>query len=139
MRLIALTALALASFATAAVPDDPPKKKPAELLVGEWKLVESSNGTPDDVTFFVTFTKEGEMTLRIEPKDKTQQTVTLKGKYKLKGDDKIDYEMDDGSGGKKTEVLTIKKLTEDDLVTTDPEDVKETFKRVKPKKEPEKK
>ncbi len=137
MQLLPLAILAVSWLAS--VPADQPKK-PAELLVGEWKLVESSNGTPDEATFFVIFTKDGEMTLRIEPKDKTQEKVTLKGKYKLKGDDKIDYEMDNGAGGKKTEVLTIKKLAEDELVTTDPENVKETFKRVKPaKKEPEKK
>jgi uncharacterized protein (TIGR03066 family) len=114
----------------------PKEKTVAEKLVGTWKLVKSSQGTPEDVTFLVTFGEKGEMTLKIEPKDKDADPVTLKGKYKLvdgdkKGEEKIDYEMDNGTGGKKQEVLKIKKLTDDELVTTDPDDIKEEFKRVK--------
>jgi len=101
--------------------------------------VKSSQGAPEDSTFLVTFSDKGEMTLKVEPKDKDAEAITLKGKYKLvdadkKGEEKIDYEMDNGTGGTKKEVLKIKKLTDDELVTTDPDDIKEEFKRVKDEK-----
>ena len=51
--------------------------------------------------------------------------------------DKIDYSLDDGMGGTKQEVLTIQKLTDDELVTVDPDGVKEEFKRVKEEKKGE--
>ena len=143
MRLVFAAAAAVIgtglAISAAPVPKD---KTTAEKLVGTWKLVKSSQGTPDDVTFLVTFSDKGEMTLKVEPKDKDAEAITLKGKYKLvdadkKGEEKIDYEMDNGTGGKKQEVLKIKKLTDDELVTTDPEDIKEEFKRVKEKKKDE--
>jgi len=134
--LLAALAAAIGTGLAASANPVPKDKTVAEKLVGTWKLVKSSQGAPEDVTFFVTFGEKGEMTLKIEPKDKDADPVTLKGKYKLvdgdkKGEEKIDYEMDNGTGGKKQEVLKIKKLTDDELVTTDPDDIKEEFKRVK--------
>jgi len=140
MRLVLAAAAAVFGTALAVSAAPVPKEKTtAEKLLGTWKLVKSSQGNPEDVTFLVTFSDKGEMTLKVEPKDKDADAITLKGKYKLvdadkRGEEKIDYEMDNGTGGTKKEVLKIKKLTDDELVTTDPDDIKEEFKRVKDEK-----
>jgi uncharacterized protein (TIGR03066 family) len=136
LRLL-LTCTLLACAAAAAPADDPKDKTNAEKLVGTWKLVASSQGASEDVTFIVGFTKDGKMTLRIEPKEKDAEAIVLKGTYKL-DKDKIDYTMDNGAGGQKKEILTIKTLTADDLVTVDPDGIKEEFKRVKEKKDEKK-
>ncbi len=134
-----LTAGCLAGAAAADDSKDKDKEKTtAEKLVGKWKLVKSSQGTPEDVTFVVEFGKKGEMILRVEPKDKDAEPVVLKGTYKL-DKDKIDYKMDNGTGGQKQEVLKIKTITEDELVVTDPDDIQEDFKRVKEEKKDDKK
>jgi uncharacterized protein (TIGR03066 family) len=56
------------------------------------------------------------------------------GTYKVEGE-KIDYTLTTQQGTKKQEILTIKKLAENELVTTDPDDIKEEFERAKPDKE----
>ena len=143
MRLVLAAAAAVIGTGLVAFAAPVPKEKPvAEKLVGTWKLVKSSQGAPEDVTFIVSFSDKGVMTLKVEPKDKDAEAITLKGKYKLvdgdkKGEEKIDYEMDNGTGGTKKEVLKIKKLSEDELVVTDPDDIQEEFKRVKEEKKKE--
>lgn len=136
MRRTVSCLLVMCVAAAAAPADDPKDKSNAEKAVGQWKLVASSNGLPDGVTFVVCFTKDGVMTLRVEQAG--GGAMTLKGKYKVEKD-KIDYSLDDGMGGTKQEVLTIKKLTDDELVTVDPDGVKEEFKRVKEEKKGDKK
>jgi uncharacterized protein (TIGR03066 family) len=134
MRLTAACLLGTALLALPALSAPVPnqdKKSNAEKLVGKWELTKSGADTPKDVKFVVEFAKDGVMTLHVEPKD--GEKMTLKGKYKVDGE-KIDYEMEQPDGGKKQEVLTIKKLTEDELITVDPDDIKEEFKRVKEKK-----
>ncbi len=126
------------ALATSAVVADEPKEKEkfsAEKLVGTWKLVANSDKTlPEEITIFVEFAKDGKVTVRVEPKDKTADPITMKGKYKLEKD-KIDYSIDTPDGGTKEEVLTIKKLDDDNLVAVDPKGIQEDFKRVKEKKE----
>ncbi|HET6573381.1 MAG TPA: TIGR03066 family protein [Fimbriiglobus sp.] len=112
------------------------KKTNAEKIVGKWEMTKSGADTPKDTKFVVEFAKDGAMTLRVEPKDGDK--FTLKGKYKVDGE-KINYEMEEPDGGKKKETLTIKKLTDEELVTVDPDDIKEEFKRVKEKKDKEEK
>ena len=139
MRLI-LASLVIACVPAFASPADDPKDKDkidTGKLVGTWKLVAGADEVKD-YTFFVEFTKDGKMNLRLEPKEKDGKTVTLKGTYKL-DKDKIDYTMDTGTGGMKKEILTIKKLTDEDLVTVDPDGIKEEFKRVKEEKKDDKK
>jgi uncharacterized protein (TIGR03066 family) len=136
MRLLAAClAVAFGAALTAAAAPVPQgkEKTTAEKLVGKWELVRSSNGTPDGVTAVVEFTKDGKMTVTFTPKEKGTETIVLKGKFKADGD-KIDYTLEDGSGGMKQEILTVKKLTDDELVTTDPDNVKEEFKRAAEKK-----
>jgi uncharacterized protein (TIGR03066 family) len=121
-----------AQSAPAPIPKDAPKTT-AEKLVGTWEIVKVSGEKPKGAKFVVEFTKDGKMTLKVEPEE--GEKMTLKGKYKMLEGDKIDYEMEQPDGGKKQEVLTIKKLADDELVTEDPDGIKEEFKRVKEKKE----
>lgn len=140
MRLLAACLAAVCGAAltvsAAPVPQEKPKTTAAKL-VGTWELVKSSNGNPDGVTVYVEFTKEGKMSVKFTPKEKGAEARTLNGKYKLDGE-KIDYTIDDGAGGTRGEILTIKKLTDDELVTVDPDNIQEDFKRVKEKKEEKK-
>ena len=119
------------SLSAAPVPQDKDKEKSnAEKLIGKWKLSNTSGDFPKDGTAIVEYTKDGKMTITITIGD---NSVEMKGKYKL-DKDKIDYTVKLPNGEDKTEILTIKKLTEDELVTTDPDDIKEEFKRAKPEK-----
>ncbi|MBY0514774.1 MAG: lipocalin family protein [Gemmataceae bacterium] len=124
--------LVLALAAAASAQDDPKDKSTAEKLVGTWQLVESDEDIPEGVTFTVELTADNKITIRATMKG-SDEALVLKGKYKVDGN-KIDYSVTTPDGGKKQEVLTIKKLTDDELVTVDPEGVKEQFKRVKAKK-----
>jgi uncharacterized protein (TIGR03066 family) len=133
-----LAACGIALTVTAApVPQDK-RKTTSEKLVGTWELVKNSNGNIDGVTVYVELSKDGKMAVKYAPKEKGAETTTLKGKYKVVEGDKIDYTIDDGMGGTRTEVLTIKKLTDDELVTVDPDKIQEDFKRVKELKEEKK-
>jgi uncharacterized protein (TIGR03066 family) len=122
------TCAALAGNAAAVAQDK--EKSNAEKLVGKWKLTQTTGDFPKDGTAVVEYTKDGKMTITITIGD---NTIEMKGKYKL-DKDKIDYTVKLPNGEDKTEILTIKKLTDDELVTTDPEDIKEEFKRVKVEK-----
>jgi len=134
-----LVACAFVALAASAVRADEKEKLPAEKLAGTWKLVGNSDKIlPEEITIFVEFTKDGKVTVRVEPKDKTADPITMKGKYKLEKD-KIDYSIETPDGATKEEVLTIKKLDDDNLVTVDPKGIQEDFKRVKEKKKEEKK
>src|SRR5262245_56404390 len=138
MRLL-LASLATICALTAGAHSAPaPKDKTTgEKLLGTWKLVRSGQPIPEGTTYFVEFTKDGKMSLRIQSTRKEVEETVLKGTYKLDSDE-IDYTRDLPDGGKKQEVLTIRKLTENELVTTDPDDIKEEFERVKDEKKPKK-
>jgi uncharacterized protein (TIGR03066 family) len=136
MRL--LTACLIGLLATAVAAGDDKEKSNAEKLIGTWQLVKSDSEIPKDVRFVVEFAAEGKMTLRIEKKDGDEKPVVLKGKYKVDGN-KIDYTLTTPDGGKKQEVLVIKKLTDDELITEDPDGIKEQFKRLKTEKKGDKK
>lgn len=138
MRLLAACLAALCGAALTAAPVPKDKQKTAEKLVGTWELVKNSKGAIEGVTVHVEFTKDGKMAVKYTPKEKDAATTTLNGKFKADGE-KIDYTIDDGSGGTRGEVLTIKKLTDDELVTVDPDNIQEEFKRVKEKKDEKKK
>jgi len=107
------------------------KEKPnAEKLVGKWKLTGTELKVGNDFTAVVEYTKDKKMIITIEA---GENKIEMKGTYKL-DKDKIDYKVTLPDGNEKTEILTIKKLTDDELVTTDPDGVKEEFKRMKPAK-----
>jgi uncharacterized protein (TIGR03066 family) len=113
------------------VPQEKEKEKPnPEKLVGKWKLTKTSGEFPKDGGAVVEYTKDGKMTITLTVGD---NTIEMKGKYKL-DKHKIDYTVKLPNGEDKSEILTIKKLTDGELVTTDPEDIKEEFERVKAEK-----
>lgn len=134
-----LTVLGGLTALVGAAPAPKEEKSVADRLVGTWKLTASGTNNPADASFLVTFGAKGEMTVKITPKEEGADPITLKGTYKVIDGEKIDYTMDNGDGTKKQEVLKIKKLTEDELVTVDPDDIKEEFKRVKKDDKGEKK
>jgi uncharacterized protein (TIGR03066 family) len=138
MRLLAacLAAACGAAVTAAPVPKDK-QKTTTEKLVGTWELVKNSKGNVEGVTVSVEFTKDGKMAVKYVPKEKDAAATTLNGKFKAEGE-KIDYTIDDGMGGTRGEILTIKKLTEDELITVDPDNIQEDFKRVKEKKDEKK-
>ena len=134
VRLLVLVSL-IVSVASAAPADDPKDKAAAQKLVGTWQLTANSRSTPEDLaakTVTVEFTKDGKIVVRHvpKPKDNGAAPIVLKGTYKLEKS-KIDYKIDDGAGRERAEILTITRLTDDELATTDPEGVKEEFKKVK--------
>lgn len=123
--LLAVTLLATSLSASAApVPKDPPKN--ADRVVGVWKIVKSDVPPPDGTRAEVEFTADGKLELRVEFGG--GRTVR-KGTYKVTGD-KITYEIAT-DGGSRSEVLVIKSIAADDMVTEDPDGKKETFERVK--------
>jgi uncharacterized protein (TIGR03066 family) len=128
VRLVALWLLAVAPALAAPVP--PPVKTAAEKLVGTWRLVKSSNPPAGKVDLTVEFAGDGTMTIR--QKNGDAEADVYAGKFKVDGD-KITYTVKVPGGGEKTEPLTIKTLSDDELVVVDPDDVKEEFKREKVK------
>lgn len=98
----------------------------AEKVVGKWELVKSSNEIPEGNKCFVEMTKDGKMTIT---NIAGEQFTVYKGTYTVK-DQAIDYTVMIGENAK-TEILTIRTIKDDELVVTDPDDVKEEFKRVK--------
>lgn len=143
MRLLvaALFVALAAALTVSAAPAPQEKEKPqdkdktnAEKLVGKWKLTKTDIKVGDDFAATVEYTKDGKMIISIEVGDNKAE---MKGTYKL-DKDKIDYKVTLPNGEDKTEILTIKKLTDDELVTTDPEGIKEEFKRVKDEKKKKK-
>ena len=105
-----------------------PLKTTAEKLYGRWKIVKTPTGPqPEGKSAIVEFRKDGTHTLTVESPD---GNYSLSGKWSADGD-KIPYTMQTGAGGDRSETLTIKKLTADLLITIDPDDQVEEFKRIK--------
>lgn len=119
------------SAATFAAPVPKEKAKTtADKLVGKWDLHSLRGGERHKVGV-AEFTKDGKLTV-------TQGSAKYAGKFKCPADDKIDYELDRGEANLHKEVLTIEKLTDDELITVDPAGVKEVFVRQKEKKDEKK-
>ncbi len=105
-------------------------KTTEEKLIGKWRMTQSdTGGGRRGYEFFVIFKEKGELELRYEYTNGIPpQSYT--GTYKLIGDDKIDYTVDQ-NGRKKTEVLDITTLTDTEVAWTDPDKLKESLERVK--------
>lgn len=110
-----------------AAPVPKPVKTTADKIVGKWNLVKSSNGLAEGTKCVVELTKDGKMTISMTFDGGTS---LYEGTYKL-DKDKIDYEVSLG-GRKKTEILTIKTIADDELAVTDPDGIVEEFKRIVP-------
>jgi uncharacterized protein (TIGR03066 family) len=127
----ALFALLVFALPVLAAPVPKAKAKTTEeKLIGKWRMVQSDTaGGRRGYEFYVIFKEKGELELRYEYTNGIPpQSYT--GTYKLIGDDKIDYTVDQ-NGRKKTEILDITKLTETEVAWTDPDKLKESLERVK--------
>ncbi|HET6573380.1 MAG TPA: lipocalin family protein [Fimbriiglobus sp.] len=126
--LAALVALTVSVSALAQVPEPKDSEK---KLVGKWQLVKSSKGDlPAGLVATIQFETGNKLKVHIERADKKRD---VSGTWKLEGK-LLTFEYDGPSKGEK-DTRTIKKLTDDDLVTVSEKDVTEEFKKVKePKK-----
>ncbi len=91
------------------------EKKPdfAKLIVGTWE-VEPKGGDAKAPKILIEFTKDGKVKMIFKVKGKG---ITTDGTYKLLGD-KLETSIK-GSAGVNKDTVTIIRITEKDLVTTD--------------------
>lgn len=130
------TTAVLCTLLAATAAPVPKERAEAEKVVGTWKLLKSSN-SPNGLTVELTMelTQGGKMTVR---QTSGGQTAVYEGEYKVVKNE-MPYTMKFPNGrGEKKETLTIKKLTETELVVVDPDGIQEDFERVKPAKKDEK-
>jgi len=117
---IVLTGVLALAFATSATAADNKK-----LLMGKWEAVKSEPDTlPVGAT--IEFKAEGKMTMVM---GKDGKDFTIEGTYTVDGDTfTISRKKDDKES---TYKITIKKISETELETANPEGKGVTFKRVK--------
>jgi len=124
MRLFTTAVVVLLALAFNVRAEDDKKDKGKDKidkskLVGTWKLTktDSPKPPPKDATITVEFTKDGKVTVAFSIKDKELGKLT--GTYKVEGD-KLSTTMKDPQDDKeKTDVVTIKELTDKKFVTTE--------------------
>jgi uncharacterized protein (TIGR03066 family) len=109
-------------------------KTTEQKLIGKWRMMKSDTdtGNPKGYEFYVIFKEKGELELRYEYEGDVKPRSYL-GTYKVIGDDKIDYTVNQ-NGRNKTEVLDITKLTDTEVAWTDPDKLKEELEKVKEEK-----
>lgn len=131
MRLLATAALALCACTAPAAPI-PKERVDAEKIVGTWRMTLGAQGQTD-VHLELDFYQSGKMVIR-QVLTNGRMSV-YEGSYRLIGNE-LPYDVKQGTFTKK-ETLTVKKLTETELIVVDPDGLKEEFMRVK--KDPAKK
>lgn len=121
----------LSALVAAPVPKD---RAEADKVVGTWKLIKSTspNTGGANVSLEMELTAKGELILRQSMNG--GPVVTYTGEYKV-AKSELPYSVNYPGGGKKMETLTIKKLTDTELVLVDPDGIQEDFERVKKKEE----
>lgn len=97
----------------------------AARLVGKWELKQVNAKS----RVVIEFVKDGKMAMTVEDGGKSK---TAEGVYKLEGD-RLTIAMKTGAKDD-TQRLTVKKLTDAELVTVDEKGEEETLTRVIPKK-----
>jgi uncharacterized protein (TIGR03066 family) len=137
MRLIAIAAAAaavlVAALSAAPVPAES-KKKPAELLVGKWRLL-TSEGKPVKGEVVVEYLADG--TLQVRYEDGGQELrVAVEGKYTVTAADAdhplgVIAETTKGDGKEYAGRKRIVAITADTLETKDEQGVVNTYGRVK--------
>ena len=132
-----LTACAFMVGGVAIAAPVPKERAEADRVVGKWKLVKSSNTAPGfAVSLEMELTSTGKLILR-QSVGGGPMTV-FEGEYKVMKD-QLPYSVKYPGGGEKKETLTIKKLTETELIVVDPDGIQEDFERVKPQPKPDEK
>jgi uncharacterized protein (TIGR03066 family) len=115
----AVVVLALAGFTAAGQEKDKDKDKvDIKKLMGKWE--------PKEGGITIEFADKGKLILSVDLGGKTEK---VEGTYKLDGA-KLEVVLSFG-GKEMKETLTIKKLTDDELVTTDSKGKDETLKKAK--------
>jgi uncharacterized protein (TIGR03066 family) len=132
MRTAAAILLALCAPAALAAPI-PKERAEAEKIVGTWKMTLSAQGEAD-VNLELDFYPGGKMVIRQVLRNGAGASV-YEGTYRVVGRE-LPYDVKQGTAAKK-ETLTIKKLTDTELIVVDPDGLKEEFVRVR--KDPSKK
>ena len=123
MRLLAVGALVCLLGAGALAEEK--KADYAKLIVGKWECTKGDEGTLP-VGTPVEFTKDGKLILKVKQGD---QEMKMEGTYKLKGESfDITFKMGDNEF---TQTITIKKLDDTMMSTTDKDGKVVELKRVK--------
>jgi uncharacterized protein (TIGR03066 family) len=119
----ALAAL-LACHATAA--PIPRERAEAERIVGTWKMTLGAQGQTD-TNLELDFYPGGKMVIRQVLLNGA--AAAYEGTYRLSGT-ALPYDVSQGAA-RKMETLTVKKLTDTELIVVDPDGLKEEFTRVR--------
>jgi uncharacterized protein (TIGR03066 family) len=95
----------------------PPKAADSnkDKIVGTWETTKAPEGLPKDAVVTVEFTKDGKCTQSVKFGEKTMKG---EGTYEVDGD-KIKTVIKAPTGKEEKETLTIKTLTDKELVTTE--------------------
>lgn len=131
MRASAAVLVALLASPAPAAPI-PKERAEAERIVGTWKMTLGAQGQTD-TNLELDFYPGGKMVIR--QVSANGALSVYEGTYRVSGTD-LPYDVKQGSAVKK-ETLTIKKLTDTELIVVDPDGLKEEFVRVR--KDPAKK
>jgi uncharacterized protein (TIGR03066 family) len=131
MRVFAAILFALGVSATTGAPI-PKDRADAEKIVGTWRMTLGAKGQTD-TNLELDFYQGGKMVIRQQLTN--GRTSVYEGSYRVIGNE-LPYDVKQG-GAIKKETLTIKKLTDTELIVVDPDGLKEEFIRVK--KDPTKK
>jgi uncharacterized protein (TIGR03066 family) len=131
MRAPAIAALALCACAASAAPI-PKERADAEKVVGTWRMTLGAHGQTD-ANLELDFYQSGKMVIRQVLSN--GRVSVYEGTYRLVGNE-LPYDVKQG-GAVKKETLTVKKLTDTELIVVDPDGLKEEFVRVR--KDPTKK
>jgi uncharacterized protein (TIGR03066 family) len=131
MRAITASLFVLCVSAASAAPI-PKERADAEKIVGTWRMTLGSQGQTD-TNLELDFYQSGKMVIR-QVLINGRQSV-YEGSYRVRGNE-LPYDVKQGTAVKK-ETLTIKKLTDTELIVVDPDGLKEEFVRVR--KDPTKK
>ena len=118
-------AVVMAVAAGAAAPEKKDEKKfDSGKLLGKWE----PKDLPAGIKVTVEFAKDGKLLLIYDERGKAQKS---EGTYKLDGD-KLSVVLKKGDKDEK-ETMTVKKLTDTELVTTDEKGKEETLMKLKEK------
>ncbi len=125
MRVSAMLLVALAVCPAVAAPI-PKERAEAERVIGTWKMTLGAQGQTD-TNLELDFYPGGKMVIRQAAPNGF--TSIYEGSYRLRGN-QLPYDVKQGAV-RKSETLTVKKLTATVLIVVDPDGLKEEFVRVR--------